>query len=211
MMKTITAIFLAMLLTACSSSETEKTTTTFGEKDKKIESKESSKPKENLEQNSSVKQKSQKTVVSKPIMSIYTLDEKEIHVNETSQGLTFQEYKDKAVFIILFGYRCPPCLQEMPNLIAIMNKKYPDLEIIAIEVQGLNSEGLEEFKKRKGINYTLAVGSENNKFINYIASKAQWQGSIPFFLSFDKSGIVKVVHVGALSADQLEAVYKDSH
>jgi len=208
MIKTITAIFIAMLLTACSSSETEKTTST--EKSEKIESKETTKPKAQVEQNSSAEQKSQKAEVSKPILTIYTLEGKEIQVTETSQGLTFEGNKDKAVFIILFGYRCPPCLQEMPNLIAIMKKNYPDLEIIAIEVQGLSSEGLEEFKKRKGINYTLAVGSENNKFINYIASKAQWQGSIPFFLAFDKSGSVKVVHVGALSSEQLEAVYKDT-
>ena len=204
MIKTLTAIFIALLLTACSSSETEKNNTST-EKKEKIEAKTPA------TETSSAQPSSQKVEVKEPILTINTLDEKEIQISETEGGLRFKGYKDKAVFVVLFGYRCPPCLQEMPNLIAITQKKYPDLEIIAIEVQGLDSEELEAFKKRKGINYTLAVGSENNEFINYIASRAQWQGSIPFFLAFDKKGSVKVVHVGALNSEQLEAVYSDMH
>jgi thiol-disulfide isomerase/thioredoxin len=200
MIKTTTAIFLALLLGACSPSETEKSSN-------------STQKKEQLEENASTSSTKQpnnlKKEVKEPILTIHTLDEKEIHIAETTGGLIFQEYKNKALFVILFGYRCPPCLQEMPNLIAIMEKKYPDLEIIAIEVQGLGNEELEAFKKKKGINYTLAIGRENNQFINYIASRAQWQGSIPFFLGFNKQGEVKNVHVGALSSKQLESAYRD--
>jgi len=200
MIKTLTAILLALLLTACSSSEEENSSnSTIIKKQEKVEEK---KP---------LAQQAPVVETKKMMLTINTLDEKEIHISETVGGLTFQEHKDKAVFVILFGYRCPPCLQEMPNLIAIMKKNYPDLEIIAIEVQGLNREELEAFKAKKGINYTLAVANENNKFISYIASKAQWQGSIPFFLAFNKKGEVKVVHVGALSSEQLEAVYTDMH
>ena len=97
----------------------------------------------------------------------------------------------------------------MPHLIELMKKNHPDLEIIALEVQGLNKEKLKDYKKRRGLNYTLALGKENNQFINYIASKAQWQGSIPFFIAFDKKGEVKVVHVGALNSQQLNSVYQD--
>jgi len=204
MIKTMIAIFLALLLTACSSSEKEKTTTTTEKQEKTVD-------KATVIESSSTTTKSQKVEVKKTILTINTLDEKEIKVVETEGGLTFQGHENKVVFLVLFGYRCPPCLKEMPNLIALMKKNYPDLEIIAIEVQGLNSEQLEEFKERKGINYTLALGSENNRFISYVASKAQWHGAIPFFLSFNKKGEVKVVHVGALNYKQLESIYTDIH
>ena len=207
MMKTTIAIFIALLITACSQSETENNTSSI-QKEEKIEKKEQVQEKSPIVEISSKEKDSNKTEVKEPILTIITLDEKEINISEAEGGLMFQEYKDKAIFIVLFGYRCPPCLQEMPNLIAI-EKKYPDLEIIAIEVQGLNNQELQAFKKRKGINYTLAVGSQNNEFIKYIASRAQWQGSIPFFLAFNKKGEVKVVHVGALSSKQLEIIYKD--
>ena len=195
--KTITTMLIIFLLTSCSASETN-------DGNKSIEQKQKIEKKEPIAQEAP-----QKTTLKKSILTIQTLDGKEIHVDEAVAGLTFQEHKNKAVFVIFFGYRCPPCLQEMPHLIALMEKKYPDLEIIALEVQGLNKEELIAYKKKKGINYTLALGSENNQFIRYIASKAQWEGSIPFFIAFDKTGEVKVVHVGALNTKQLNSVYQD--
>jgi len=202
MIKTLTFLFLALLLTSCSSSDNKDTNSTIVKTADKIE-------KSATTEITSQKIAPKTQEVKKNILTIETLDGKEIHVNEVTGGLTFEEYKGKAVFVILFGYRCPPCLQEMPNLIALTEKKYPDLEILAIEVQGLNSDDLKEFKKRKGINYRLAVGSQNNQFINYIASRAQWQGSIPFFIAFNKKGEVKIIHVGALNSRQLDSVYSE--
>ena len=205
MIKTITTTLLALLLTACSPSDSKDTNSSL-ETTVKTTIEEKAQPEAKSEEKPNLK-----VEIKEPILTINTLDNREIHLSETSGGLIFQEYKDKAVFVVLFGYRCPPCLKEMPNLIAIMKKNYPDLEIIAIEVQGLKSEELKRFKEIKGINYTVAVGRDNNPFINYIASRAQWQGSIPFFLAFNKKGEVKIVHVGALSSEQLEAVYSDIH
>jgi len=192
------------LLTACSSSETKE------ESPQPIVNKQEIKQvKASKEENRTQKESVTKSDLKQSILTLKTLDGKEIHVDEAEAGLTFQEYKNKTVFVIFFGYRCPPCLQEMPNLIALMEKKYPDLEIIALEVQGLNSKRLKAFKATKGINYTLAVGRENNQFISYIAQKAQWGGSIPFFIAFDKKGEVKIVHIGALSEQQLNTVYTE--
>ncbi len=201
--KILTILLLAFLITSCSKSEkSDNNSSTRVEQNKSIE--DNSTNKIATDTNSS-----QKVALKKSILTIHTLDGKEIHVDEAQAGLTFPEYKNKTVFIIFFGYRCPPCLYEMPNLIALMAKKHPDLEIIALEVQGLNSEQLKLFKEKKGINYTLAVGDQNNQLIQYIASRAGWQGSIPFFLAFDKKGTVKVVHVGALGAKELDSVYND--
>jgi len=202
--KTLTAIFIALLLTSCSTSETD-------DVNKSVEKKQTVavEKKEPIVQEKSQKETINKTKLKKSILTIQTLDGKKIHVDEALSGLTFQEYKNKTVFVIFFGYRCPPCIQEMPHLIELMNKNHPDLEIIALEVQGLNKEKLTDYQKRRGLNYTLAVGKENNQFINYIASRAQWQGSIPFFIAFDKKGKVKVVQVGSLSGQQLNGIYQE--
>jgi len=198
-LKTLTTMLFSLLLTSCSVSETN-------EGNKSIKQKQTIEKKEPIAQETVVPQT---TVLKKSFLTIHTLDDKEVQIDEAIAGLTFQGNKNKAVFVIFFGYRCPPCIQEMPHLIALMEKKYPDLEIIALEVQGLNKQELIDYKKKKGINYTLALGSENNQFIRYIASKAQWEGSIPFFIAFNKTGEVKVVHVGALNTKQLNSVYMD--
>ncbi len=207
-LKILTSILLMLIFTSCSSSESN-------DKNTSIEEKQAVKKIEPISQemvastSANATKPSKKVALKKSILTIQTLDDKEIHVDEAVAGLTFQEHKNKMVFVIFFGYRCPPCIQEMPHLIALMEKKHPDLEIVALEVQGLNKEELVAYKKEKGINYTLALGSENNQFIRYIASKAQWEGSIPFFIAFDKQGEVKVVHIGALNTKQLNSVYEE--
>ncbi len=205
--KALTTLLITLVLTSCSASETNDGNKSIEQK-QKVEKKEPTKQ-ETTPQASTSKEAHQKVELKKSILTIQTLDGKEIHVDEATAGLTFQEDKNKTVFVIFFGYRCPPCLQEMPHLIALMEKKHPDLEIIAFEVQGLDKEGLKAFQKKKGINYTLALGSENNSFIRYISSRAQWGGSIPFFIAFNKTGEVKIVHVGALNTQQLDTVYTE--
>jgi len=155
-----------------------------------------------------VKKKKEAPALEKNVLTVTTLDGKKIHVDEATGGLTFQEFKDKAVMVIFFGYRCPPCLAEIPSLIELQKKKHPDLEILAIEVQGLNEQQLSVFTAKKGLNYHIAPQTkENGKFVNYIASRAQWGGSIPFLIAFDPKGEVKVVHVGGLREAQLNDIY----
>ncbi len=203
--KILTTLLLLILMNSCSKSQKSENNQTAEDKNstsvksEKIDSK---------KRDSVDKNNSKEIAIKKSILTIKTVNGKEIHIDEAEGGLTFQEYKDKNVFVIFFGYRCPPCLQEIPHLISLMNKKYSDLEVIAIEVQGLNREQLKGFVEDKGINYTVALGRENNSVINYIASRARWQGSIPFFISFNKKGEVKFVHIGALSEKNLEAIYR---
>jgi len=227
MIKILNTALLAFLLTACSApEETEKTESKAPTAEaiqnaliengmsKKQEPKEENAKKEPaIAQNvgpTQAKVSEKKPVLRTSIFTITTIDGKEIHVDEAEGGLTFQEFKDKSVLVIFFGYRCPPCLAEIPALIELTNKKHPDLEILAIEVQGLNNEKLQAFQSQKGINYNLAIQKNqgNSKFINYIASKAQWGGSIPFLIAFDPKGEVKVVHVGGLKYQQLDMIYK---
>jgi thiol-disulfide isomerase/thioredoxin len=201
-------MLLALILTSCSASENKDKNTSLEQKEK-IEKKEPTAQKATEAPSSAEQKVPKKTETKESLLTITTLNGKSIHVNETDAGLLFKEHKDKMVFVIFFGYRCPPCLQEMPHLIALMNKKHSDLEIIAFEAQGLDKEELIAYKKQKGINYTLAVGRENSQFIQYISSKAQWSGSIPFFIAFNKTGEVKVVHIGALNIEQLDSVYNE--
>lgn len=163
------------------------------------------------EQNSSVtanKIVAELNTTEPSLFTLTTIDNHTFHLNETEGGLKFQELENKMVFLIFFGYRCPPCLREIPVLIDLKNKGYQDLEIVAIEVQGLNQEKLKEYAAAKGINYPLIVGEEHRDFIGYIMQKANWHGNIPFLLAFDQQGVVKIVQVGGLGKEHFEMVYQ---
>ncbi len=210
----INTLLLVILFTACSSQEskdkTETNTTKVKPETVKIEPKQQSvQEKVNKEENitkENVKTDSNQSKAS--LFTLRTLEGKTIHIDETEGGLLFKEYKDKAVLLLFFGHRCPPCLAEIPVLIDLKNKGHKDLEIIAIEVQGYAEEQLKEFKKIKGINYTLVTYDESANFVNYISRQANWSGAIPFLIGFDKKTVVKIVHAGGLGSKDFDNIYE---
>jgi len=147
---------------------------------------------------------------AKNIFKLTTVEGDTIHVDEAENGIVFQEHKDKVTFLLFFGYRCPPCLSEIPALKKIAKEKGDKLEIIAMEVQRLPEEQLKIFKESKKLNYTVLSGERtgNSKFISYIAERSQWTGSIPFLVGVKPSGEVGFVHVGGMGYNEFNNVFK---
>lgn len=208
MKRIITIGLVAFFLTACTSQDNgeEKTFNT----EKKVEVIE--KPETNVvstdTSNSTVKEKVK--TYAKNIFELTTVDGKKIHVDEAENGVIFQEHKDKVVFLLFFGYRCPPCLSEIPVLKKLVEEKGNKLEVIALEVQRLPEEQLKIFKDSKELNYTILSGdhTSNSEFIAYIAQRAQWSGSIPFLVGITPKGEVGVVHVGGMGKNEFEKVFQ---
>ncbi len=226
MIKILSTILLALLLIACGSNNKAETESTKEEHTNtmtptKLEelAKNTTTPaveKTKQQKSTDVKEsteKSNKTTseeLVKDIFQLTTIDGNILHVDEAKEGIIFKEHKGKVVFLLFFGYRCPPCLAEIPVLKALSNEKHKDLAIIAMEVQRLPSEQLKLFKKDKGINYILLSGDDgqNSQFISYIAQRAQWGGSIPFLVAINPHGEVKVVHVGGLGPNEFKTIYE---
>ena len=126
----------------------------------------------------------------------------------TNNGWNFEGVEDKAVFVVVFGHRCPPCLAEMPSLIQAVKEHGDKLSIIAIEAQGLTSAQLQEFKQNHGINYTLLSrnNTENGYFFSDLASKLNWKGQLPFLVAIDKHGEVQETKLGMVSHNKIESL-----
>ncbi len=142
-------------------------------------------------------------------MESFTLTNTEgqaIHINATAEGLDFQEYRGKAIFLVLFGHMCPPCNAEIPEFIALTDKYKEKLAIVALEAQRYDMESLKAFKASKGINYNLVPGKENDEFIGHIAQRAGWTGAIPLLIALDKHGEVQTVQQGFIPKETLEGL-----
>jgi len=137
---------------------------------------------------------------NKPIKAFDLVDTngKDIKVIPLDSGLQVVGAEGKVVIIEFFGHRCPPCLKTIPHLIAVKNKYKDKLEIIAVEVQGLNNDQLKVFAKSKGINYHTVSDEKAGIFTNYIAQAAKWQGSIPFMLVLDTKGQAQYIQTGLI-------------
>jgi thiol-disulfide isomerase/thioredoxin len=136
--------------------------------------------------------------MQQPSFDIVDSSNKHIKIKGTGDGLDIAGAKGKVVFLEFFGHRCPPCLKTIPHLIELKNKYKDNVEIIAIEVQGLSSSQLQTFVKSAGINYHAISDEKAGIFTNYIAQRAKWQGSIPFMLVLDTTGAVQYIQAGLI-------------
>jgi len=143
--------------------------------------------------------------------TLTTTDNKTITVGDTKKGLDFKEFKDKAVLLVLFGHRCPPCMREIPTFIELTNSHPNDLAIVAIESQNYPEDEVKEFQKEHKMNYNVVAGINHNDFITYISGRAGYTNGIPLplLVAIDKYGEVQNVHAGELTLDDLESLVKD--
>ncbi|MFN2353129.1 MAG: TlpA family protein disulfide reductase [Desulfopila sp.] len=67
-------------------------------------------------------------------------------------------FEGKALFITFFATWCPPCIQEVPNLIELQ-KKYSEegFSVIGLSVDQGGAKVVRKLVRRKSINYPLAM------------------------------------------------------
>ncbi len=146
-----------------------------------------------------------------PTFTLTTINDTNITVSETKDGLDFHEFKGKAVLLTLFGHRCPPCIKEIPELIELTDEHKNDLEIVAIEAQLYPKESLKEFVAQHKMNYNVVAGYDHNDFIAYIANRAGYSKGIPLplLVAINKDGEVESVKAGIIGKSELEQLIKD--
>lgn len=154
----------------------------------------------------------QETITPKTF-TLITTNEKNITITETKEGFDFPEFKGKAVFIALFGHKCPPCIKEIPEFIELTNKhkENDDLAIIAIEVQGYPVDKVKEFVETHKMNYNVIPGVNHRDFVSYLADRAELPNGVrlPFLVAINKDGEVEGTQEGRLRLDELEFIVED--
>ncbi|NPA27582.1 MAG: peroxiredoxin family protein [Epsilonproteobacteria bacterium] len=132
----------------------------------------------------------------------------DIKVTETKEGIRFDTIKDKDVILFFYIYDGAPCQREL-ELFRDYLKENKNVEIVAIELKGLDRQKLKEYAAKKKLdNIHMVVGKEAMDFVQYIAYRAQWPGTVPFIIIVDKDGKVKHIQIGAMGKEELDKVLK---
>jgi thiol-disulfide isomerase/thioredoxin len=145
----------------------------------------------------------------KDYIKLQTIEGKTIHVKGTENGLEIPEYKGKVVFVEFWGTHCPPCLASIPHYVDMIKKYKGKLAMLGIEVQNTPKVRLKAFADNKKINYDVVAYQDSGYFVDYIAKRAGWKGSIPFLLILGPEGNVITMQVGMLPQNVLEKVVND--
>ncbi len=137
-----------------------------------------------------------------------TIEGKKIGIIETADGFKFPTLKGKNTVMMFYIYSGKPCRNEM-KIFSKVKTKHSDLEFITFELRGLTPKKLEDFQKELELKDLNMIDTQQAlPFANYISERAKWQGSVPFLIVSDKSGVVKHTQLGAMSEDEIEDTLK---
>ena len=124
---------------------------------------------------------------------------KDIH----GRWLSLSNYKGKVVLINFWATWCPPCRQEIPDLIK-MQRQYQSkgLQIIGITYPPQKLSEVRGFARKLRMNYPIALGTKESK-TRFTSSE-----TLPMTIVIDRDGVVRGLIEGIMYSDEFEQKVK---
>lgn len=106
--------------------------------------------------------------------------------------------KGKVILVNFWATWCPPCRQEIPELVELQEKYKDRLQIIGVSMdEDASPQEVNAFAAKAGINYPVVMGRD-------IAKEYGGVPALPTSFVVNKNGGVVQKHVGLLDKDQAE-------
>lgn len=111
-------------------------------------------------------------------------------------------YKGKWVLVNFWATWCPPCLEEIPDLIALQ-ESHRNLMVIGIALDYKDKQEITRFADDNLINYPLVLG--NDKIVRQFGSASV----LPTTYLYNPQGKLVEVHRGLISRKAIEKLMRE--
>jgi len=108
-------------------------------------------------------------------------------------------YRGKWVIVNFWATWCPPCLEEIPDLVAIKESR-KDLEVIGIAMEFQDAKQVMQFADGMFVNYPIVLGDRK------ISESIGKVDGLPTTFIYDPKGNLAQRHVGKLTRKQIERI-----
>ncbi len=106
-------------------------------------------------------------------------------------------YSGKWVIVNFWATWCPPCLEEIPDLVAIKESR-KDIEVIGIAMEFQDARQVMQFAEGMFVNYPIVLGDRK------ISESVGRVDGLPTTFIYDPQGKLAQRHVGKITRKQIE-------
>lgn len=112
------------------------------------------------------------------------------------------EWQGKVLLVNFWATWCPPCVSEMPELVALQNDLgSKNLQVIGIGID--SPSNIREFAEKHQITYPLLLGGlEGSDLSRQFGNQS---GGLPFTLLISADGSVRKTYMGRLDMEKVRA------
>jgi peroxiredoxin len=109
------------------------------------------------------------------------------------------DYRGKWVIVNFWATWCPPCLEEIPDLVSVTESRR-DVQVFGIAMEFQDAKQVLQFAEGMFVNYPIVLGDEK------VAAQIGVVQGLPTTFVYDPRGALAVRHVGKFTRAQIEQV-----
>ena len=128
-----------------------------------------------------------------------------MHVSMKDSGgkqRKMSEWQGKVLLLNFWATWCPPCVSEMPELVALQNELAgKNLQVVGIGID--SPSNIREFAEKHQITYPLLLGGlEGSELSRQFGNQS---GGLPFTILIGPDGSVRQTYMGRLNMEKVRA------
>jgi thiol-disulfide isomerase/thioredoxin len=119
-------------------------------------------------------------------------------VDSKGKTHTLAQYKGKWVLVNFWATWCPPCLEEIPDLVALHENKKNNLVVLGVAMDYRDAKAVLQFSDQMMVSYPIILGDQK------MAAQVGSIPGLPTTYLYNPQGKVVAYNVGALTREAVE-------
>lgn len=114
-----------------------------------------------------------------------------------------EQYRGKVVIVNFWATWCPPCREEMPELVALQ-QAYQDKNVVVLGVALDEPAQVAQYLKSTSVNYPIVASDVAGSLLS--EQLGNDKGVLPYTVMINKDGNIVNAHFGRITQAMIEAV-----
>jgi thiol-disulfide isomerase/thioredoxin len=120
-------------------------------------------------------------------------------IDANGEAHSLSGYRGKWLIVNFWATWCPPCLEEIPDLVALKEARN-DVEVIGIAMEFQDAKQVMQFADGMFVNYPIVLGDRG------ISERIGEVKGLPTTFIYDPQGRLAQRHVGKVTRKQIERI-----